>query len=85
MGIHAGEAQERDGNYFGATVNRTARLMAAGHGGQIVLSGAVAELVRDRVSLRDLGWHDLRDVSALSRCGRSWPQDWPSPSRPYGR
>jgi predicted ATPase/class 3 adenylate cyclase len=64
MGLHAGEVQERDGNYFGATVNRAARLMAAGHGGQILLSGAVAELVRDRISLRDLGGHDLRDVSA---------------------
>jgi hypothetical protein len=40
MGIHAGDATERDNDYFGATVNRAARLMGAGHGGQILLSGA---------------------------------------------
>ena len=45
MGIHAGDATERDNDYFGATVNRAARLMSAGHGGQILLSGAAKALL----------------------------------------
>ena len=44
MGINTGEVHERDGNYFGPAVNRTARLMAAGHGGQVLISGVTAEL-----------------------------------------
>src|ERR1700694_3171322 len=51
MGIHTGEAVERDGDYFGPAVNRAARLMAVAHGGQVVVSGAVARLVDD-VELR---------------------------------
>ena len=47
MGLHTGTAEERDGNYFGRTLNRAARIMAAGHGGQIVLSDVTAGLVRD--------------------------------------
>ena len=38
MGIHTGEVEERDGNYFGTAVNRAARLMALGHGGQVLCS-----------------------------------------------
>src|SRR6516162_2015962 len=44
MGINTGEVHERDGDYFGPPVNRTARLMAAGHGGQVLISGVTAEL-----------------------------------------
>jgi class 3 adenylate cyclase len=39
MGIHTGEASERQGDYLGSAVNRTARLMALGHGGQVLVSG----------------------------------------------
>ena len=46
MGIHVGRAVERDGDYFGPTVNRTARLMAVGHGGQVLLSEAAGALAR---------------------------------------
>ena len=62
MAIHAGECEERDGDYFGPTVNRVARLLAIGHGGQLLASGAIAELVVPAldgggVTLRDLGEH----------------------------
>jgi class 3 adenylate cyclase len=69
MGLHTGEAELRDGDYFGSTLNRCARLMGIAHGGQIVCSAATVELVRDRDDLRDLGEHRLRD---LSRAERVW-------------
>ena len=74
MAIHTGEAQLRDeGNYFGQTVIRCARLRAIGHGGQVLVSGATAALVGDRLpegaSLRDLGPHRLKD---LGRPERVW-------------
>ena len=66
MAVHTGRAELRDGDYFGPTVNRVARLRAAGHGGQILLSAATAALARDRlpggVSLRDLGLRRLKDL-----------------------
>lgn len=66
MGIHTGEAELRDGDYFGTAVNRTARLMAIGHGGQILLSSATAELVGDSgIALVDLGEHRLRDLATV--------------------
>jgi class 3 adenylate cyclase len=43
MVVHAGEAHERGGDYFGPTVNRAARLMAAAHGGQLLVSSAVSD------------------------------------------
>jgi predicted ATPase len=69
MGLHTGEAELRDGDYFGSTLNRCARLMGVAHGGQVVCSDATAGLVRDRVDLRDLGEHRLRD---LLRAERVW-------------
>ena len=63
MGVHTGTADERDGDYFGPAVNRAARIMSAGHGGQILVSLATEELLRDRapagVSFLDLGVHEL--------------------------
>ena len=61
VGVHTGEAEERDGNYFGSTLNRAARIMSAGHGGQVLVSAATAELLGD-VELSDLGEHRLKDV-----------------------
>jgi predicted ATPase/class 3 adenylate cyclase len=69
MGLHTGEAEMRDGDYFGATLNRCARLMGIAHGRQVVCSDATAGLVRDRDDLFDLGEHRLRD---LSRPERVW-------------
>src|SRR5712691_3850492 len=50
MAIHRGPAEARDGDYFGPTLNRVARILASAHGGQIVLSTAVADLLGDRLA-----------------------------------
>ena len=67
MGLHTGEAQSRADDFFGPTLNRAARIMAAGHGGQVLVSGATAlaldGLLPDHVSLRDLGQHRLKDLT----------------------
>jgi predicted ATPase/class 3 adenylate cyclase len=71
IGIHTGEAESRGGDFFGPAVNRTARIMAAGHGGQILLSESTAVLVGDHlpdsVMLRDLGEHRLKDLGRPER------------------
>lgn len=67
VAIHTGSADERDADYFGPEVNRVARLLAIGHGGQILLSGKTAALVRGDlpagVSLLDLGAYHLKDFT----------------------
>ena len=70
IGIHTGEAQEREGDYFGPAVNRTARIMAIGHGGQLLLSSVTADMVNDYgegVTLNDLGHVRLRGLSRPER------------------
>jgi class 3 adenylate cyclase len=71
MGLHSGEAQLRDGDYFGSAVNRGARLMAAGSGSQVLLSDVTAKLIRenlpDGADLVDLGEYNLRDLSVPER------------------
>jgi predicted ATPase/class 3 adenylate cyclase len=71
MGLHTGEAVERDGDYFGPAVNRAARLMSIGHGGQVLVSSATAEIVAGVVFggavLLDLGEQRLRDLSRPER------------------
>ena len=67
IGLHAGEASERHGDYFGPAVNRVARLMSIGHGGQILLSGVTRDLAYSDLptsaSLLDLGSHRLKDLT----------------------
>jgi class 3 adenylate cyclase len=66
MALHVGAVEARDGDYFGAPLNRAARLLSAGHGGQILLSRVAQELVRDAlpsgVSLRSFGEQRLKDL-----------------------
>jgi predicted ATPase/class 3 adenylate cyclase len=66
-GLHTGIDERRDGDFYGRAVNRAARIMCAAHGGQMLLSTAVAEQVSDKLpdgaSLRDLGTVRLRDLS----------------------
>ena len=71
MGIHTGEVESRGGDFFGPAVNRTARIMSAGHGGQVLLSEATAGFVEGRLpagaTLRDLGEHRLKDLGRSQR------------------
>jgi predicted ATPase/class 3 adenylate cyclase len=66
-GMHSGAFERRDNDFFGAAVNRAARLMGAAHGGQLLLSQAVADQLLGRlpagVALRDLGSTRLRDLT----------------------
>jgi predicted ATPase/class 3 adenylate cyclase len=86
MGLHTGIAEERDNNYFGATVSRAARIADAGNGGQIILSAATAELVADDVlSLTDLGAHRLAGFGRPERLYRVVVPGIPDVSRPLRR
>jgi len=71
VALHSGVCVERDGDYLGPVVNRAARLLAAGHGGQVLVSGAAYGLVADRlprgIGLRDLGEHRLKDLGRTER------------------
>ena len=66
IALHTGEAQERDGDYFGQTLNRVARLQSTGYGQQTLLSQTTYDLVRDsllpQVTLQDMGTHRLKDL-----------------------
>jgi class 3 adenylate cyclase len=66
MGVNTGEAIERNGDYFGPALNRAARLMAAGHGGQVLCSQSTAALVEGDVDLLDLGRATRRPMPELS-------------------
>jgi predicted ATPase/class 3 adenylate cyclase len=71
MGLHVGEGAGAGEDYHGPAVNRAARIMAAGHGGQVLLSGPTAALAIDQMpagaSLRDLGEHRLKDLARPER------------------
>jgi predicted ATPase/class 3 adenylate cyclase len=67
MALHTGVVAPQDGDYIGQSLNRIARLLATGHGGQTLVSRATAELIRDDLlpgmELRDLGEHRLKDLT----------------------
>ena len=70
--MHTGEpVLSDDGRYYGLGVHRTARIMAAGHGGQVLASQATASVLADDelagITLRDLGEYDLKDIDRPER------------------
>jgi predicted ATPase/class 3 adenylate cyclase len=85
MGVHTGEADLREGDYYGSTINRAARLMSIAAGGQTLLSSATAELVRDQLpegaALLDLGEMRLKDLARPEHVfqlnGTGLPVDFP--------
>jgi class 3 adenylate cyclase len=85
MALHTGAAEERDGDYFGPPLNRVARLLSAGHGGQVLLSLTTKELARDQlppnVELWDLGERRLKDLFGPERVfqlvGPGLPSEFP--------
>jgi predicted ATPase/class 3 adenylate cyclase/Tfp pilus assembly protein PilF len=82
MALHMGAAEERDGDYFGPPVNRVARLLSAAHGGQVLLSAATHEMVRDQLPagmrLAELGEHRLKDLFRPERVFQLTAPDLPS-------
>ena len=96
IAINTGTADERDGDYFGPVLNRTARLLGAGNGGQLIVSLSTKELIQDtlpdRAKLEDLGKHRLKDLSRPEQVFRlihpSVPDDvttsrsWPPATTP---
>ncbi len=83
--LHAGAAQIRDGDYFGSTLNRTARILSTIHGGQIVLSEVAYGLCRDTlpdgVEVLSLGDHRLKDLARSEQlyqvCHADLPREFP--------
>ena len=66
MGVHTGDPAASGGHYVGMDVHQAARIMSAGHGGQVLVSEATVGLL-DGVALRDLGPHRLKDLLAPIR------------------
>ncbi|TMH54117.1 MAG: guanylate cyclase, partial [Betaproteobacteria bacterium] len=85
MALHSGAVELRDGDYFGAPLNRVARLLAAGHGGQTLLSEVTHDLCRDQLpplaSVKALGSHGLKDLGrpedVFQICHPDLPQSFP--------
>jgi predicted ATPase/class 3 adenylate cyclase len=71
MGLHTGQVQQSEGEYYGPVLNRSARLMASAHGGEIVCSAVTAEMIAEilppETKLFDLGEHLLRNLSTPER------------------
>ncbi len=83
IGIHTGEPVVTDEGYVGIDVHRAARIMGAGHGGQVLLSEATRQLLEKDVTLRDLGEHRLKDLSAPQRLFQLGDENFPPPNTLY--
>lgn len=87
IGVHTGTAESRGDDYFGGTLNRVARIEAAAHGSQVLVSGVTRELVRDNLpgglGLRALGEHRLKSLDRPEQLfqltGEGLPGDFPPP------
>jgi predicted ATPase/class 3 adenylate cyclase len=77
MGVHTGEPALTEEGYVGMDVHRAARVMAAGHGGQVLISSATRDLLDDRFRLRELGAHRLKDLSAPQHLFQLGDGDFP--------
>jgi predicted ATPase/class 3 adenylate cyclase len=77
MGIHTGTPHLAPEGYVGIDVHRAARIAAAGHGGQVLLSATTAALVGVGGALRDLGEHRLKDLSAPERLYQLGHEEFP--------
>jgi len=77
IGIHTGEPLVTEEGYVGIDVHRAARIMSAGHGGQVLMSQATRELLDD--SCIDLGEHRLKDLMAPQRLWQLGPGEFPPP------
>jgi len=77
MGLHTGEAEERDGDFFGTTLNRCARIMDAGHGGQVLVS-AVTNALLDGADRVDLGQYVLKGLAQPERIFQVGAGDFPA-------
>jgi class 3 adenylate cyclase len=86
MGLHTGEVQSIGGDVIGYAINRTARIAALAHGGQVLLSDAtralVTDVLPDSVGLRDMGLHRLKDLREPERLTQlvveGLPDDFPA-------
>ncbi len=82
MAVHSGEAEEREGDFFGPPLNRVSRLMSAAHGNQVLVSLVTEQLCGTRlpegISLMDLGEHRLRDLTRPERVFQLLADDLPS-------
>jgi predicted ATPase len=77
IGVHTGEPVVTGEGYVGADVHRAARIMSAGHGGQVLLSETTQRLLDSTADLRDLGEHRLKDLGAPQRLYQLGDGDFP--------
>jgi predicted ATPase len=77
VGVHTGEPTLTEEGYVGADVHRAARIMNAGHGGQVLVSEATQRLVHDRLPLKDLGLQRLKDLTTPERLYQLGKSDFP--------
>jgi predicted ATPase/class 3 adenylate cyclase len=77
VGVHTGEPILDPPKYVGLDVHRAARVMAAGHGGQVLLSESARALLEDGVVVRDLGEHRLKDLSGPQRLYQLGADEFP--------